>query len=144
MSLRNSYERALGPLSLHGPDYGMFRRANDGKAHGIWRIAFHASWGLLAAGLVVGFAVIARSTLAARPLVAVLLAVGMLFGVKWLHVIDRTYRPDPLDWLCDVGAWATAGALVAAHFLLALPWPPLWLWLVLLAVYLLTYPWATP
>src|SRR3954470_23666632 len=140
--LLRAYERLMVPIAIHGPDYNLLVRRNDGRAHGLARLAFHASWALYAAAIVALFAGVAPHVARAHPIIAAAAAVSILLSLKVSHVLAGIYRPDPVDWACDVGAWGTAGALAIAQLLLGagVPWVT---WPVLGALYLFSYPWAT-
>lgn len=144
-SMRRFYEQLLGRWAIHGPDYNPFHNANDGKARGVSRILLHASWAGFAAAICAALTLIGPRIVHDLPYAPVVAALAILLAIKISHVLDGTYRADPLDWLCDVGAWGTAGALLAARLLIGAPaHPPAIIWPALLILYLLTYPWATP
>ena len=143
MSLRRTYERIFTRWAVHGPDYNLLVRRNDGRVHGIVRLGFHASWALFAAALTAVLGAASPSLAVRHPLLTATLGVTPLLLVKIGDVIAGLYRADPLDWLCDVGAWGSAGALLVAQLMLHASITPI-VWLGLAIVYLLTYPWATP
>ena len=143
MNLLRVYERLLKPYAVWGPDYNLLHRRDDGRTHGVARLGFHASWAVYGAVLTMGLALVRPSFAIAHPLVPAIGAVVTLFLFKIMHVLNGTYRADPLDWCCDVGAWGSAGALLTAQLVLHAH-VSLWVWPALLVLYLLAYPWATP
>jgi hypothetical protein len=132
------YERLLAPHAVHGPNYNPFVNRNDGVAHGILRVVLQMQWVVYAAGI--------TGILIQMGLPAVIsgaIAVFLLLDLKIRDVLVGIYHFDPLDWCCDIGGWAVTGALIAVRVLGHHP-VPIVAWCVPAALWLVTFPWATP
>jgi hypothetical protein len=121
------------------PRYSLTYRTNDGIIRNWPRWAHHlvTKFGLAfiitVAMLALGFSGLA--SLLAPTIVNLL--------IKVIYKLSGTYKGDPFDWLCDVGALTFGGSLVAFdRFTPAVV--PDWAYVVLVVVYVISYPWATP
>jgi hypothetical protein len=146
MTLRRWYESLLAPIAHYAPDYSLTRIVRDGKLRAP-RIVILAQWAVYAGAIV---AVLVGVSDVRPPLLLLWFTATMpLLGVKLLHV-DRSpttrtlwHSPDPLDWLCDVGACGSFGALLTAQLLGHYDVAPA-AYVAIVVLFALTYAWSSP
>jgi hypothetical protein len=150
MSIRTAYTALLAPLSPYRdtpnmPNWGLWHRVNDDHGKNIPRIACMAVWALIGA---VAVAVMVTLDHLLPPMRSPThhTVVAVLFMMSW-KILDvftgPKYKPDPLDWTCDVICMGGAASYSVAHILAHSPldWR---VYAVLTVLWILTFPWSTP
>ncbi len=146
----NAYERFMLQFSHYEPEYSLIRIVKDGVLRGP-RLLIWAQWALYAAAIETMLLAISIAGFGVYPplldlwLAAVLpLLAKKVWAVVW-YAAPRPlwHRPDPLDWLCDVGAWGSLGALLICQLLggYHVSWMA---YAAIVALFAITYPWSSP
>lgn len=141
MNIKEAYITMLERFSPYRgtpnmPNWGLWHRVNDDYAKDVPRIAVMIVWALIGALPSISSIVFHFG----HPMISAFI---VLAGIKVAEMKLSGYSFDPLDWLCDAGAWGLAGAYFAANAM-SYTIGRTDVYMALLVLWLICYPFSTP